>query len=272
MTDLTEGLRIYAIGDIHGRLDLLDPMLDRIRADLAAPAACAAARGLSRRLRRPRAGGARGPRGADGARRPGRCRRASSSATTTTTSSAYLKDPALVRRDLNWLARTWAATRRSPPTVCPRRRRSGRRWRATPSRPPSRPGIWPSSRTASSLPHRRLPLRPRRHPARRADRRAGARGPYLDPRALPRVEGRLRLQGGPRPHHRAGGRAPPEPDRRRHRRGQDRQPLLRRARRRRGGAAHPGGPKPLPVGAGLAGWRRSGSALKGDHAQVRRCI
>ena len=31
MTDLTEGQRIYAIGDIHGRLDLLTDMLDRIR-------------------------------------------------------------------------------------------------------------------------------------------------------------------------------------------------------------------------------------------------
>ncbi len=35
MSDLTEGLRIYAIGDIHGRLDLLTEMLARIRADLA---------------------------------------------------------------------------------------------------------------------------------------------------------------------------------------------------------------------------------------------
>ena len=36
MTDLTEGQRIYAIGDIHGRLDLLTGMLARIRADIAA--------------------------------------------------------------------------------------------------------------------------------------------------------------------------------------------------------------------------------------------
>ncbi|MFO1209527.1 MAG: metallophosphoesterase family protein [Amaricoccus sp.] len=36
MTDLTEGQRIYAIGDIHGRLDLLTDVLDHIRADLAA--------------------------------------------------------------------------------------------------------------------------------------------------------------------------------------------------------------------------------------------
>ena len=35
MTDLTEGQRLYAIGDIHGRLDLLTAMLGRIRADLA---------------------------------------------------------------------------------------------------------------------------------------------------------------------------------------------------------------------------------------------
>lgn len=36
MSDLTEGRRIYAIGDIHGRLDLLTGMLARIRADLGA--------------------------------------------------------------------------------------------------------------------------------------------------------------------------------------------------------------------------------------------
>ena len=30
-----EGVRIYAIGDIHGRADLLDEMLERIDADLA---------------------------------------------------------------------------------------------------------------------------------------------------------------------------------------------------------------------------------------------
>jgi len=36
MPDLTEGQRIYAIGDIHGRRDLLDAMLGRIDADLAA--------------------------------------------------------------------------------------------------------------------------------------------------------------------------------------------------------------------------------------------
>jgi serine/threonine protein phosphatase 1 len=36
MTDLTEGQRIYAVGDIHGRLDLLADMLARIRGDLAA--------------------------------------------------------------------------------------------------------------------------------------------------------------------------------------------------------------------------------------------
>ena len=36
MTDLTEGQRLYAIGDVHGRLDLLDAMLARVRADLAA--------------------------------------------------------------------------------------------------------------------------------------------------------------------------------------------------------------------------------------------
>lgn len=35
MTDLTDGQRIYAIGDVHGRRDLLEAMLERIRADLA---------------------------------------------------------------------------------------------------------------------------------------------------------------------------------------------------------------------------------------------
>jgi serine/threonine protein phosphatase 1 len=33
--DLTEGLRLYAIGDVHGRLDLLSALLERIRADLS---------------------------------------------------------------------------------------------------------------------------------------------------------------------------------------------------------------------------------------------
>jgi serine/threonine protein phosphatase 1 len=36
MSDLTEGHRIYAVGDIHGRLDLLTGMLGRISDDLAA--------------------------------------------------------------------------------------------------------------------------------------------------------------------------------------------------------------------------------------------
>lgn len=36
MADLTEGKRIYAVGDIHGRRDLLTGMVARIRADLAA--------------------------------------------------------------------------------------------------------------------------------------------------------------------------------------------------------------------------------------------
>jgi len=36
MTDLTEGQRLYAIGDVHGRRDLLEAMLGRVRADLAA--------------------------------------------------------------------------------------------------------------------------------------------------------------------------------------------------------------------------------------------
>ncbi len=31
---IPEGLRVYAVGDIHGRLDLLDPLLARIDADL----------------------------------------------------------------------------------------------------------------------------------------------------------------------------------------------------------------------------------------------
>jgi serine/threonine protein phosphatase 1 len=34
MTDATEGQRLYAIGDVHGRRDLLEDVLDRIGADL----------------------------------------------------------------------------------------------------------------------------------------------------------------------------------------------------------------------------------------------
>ena len=33
---MPDGVRIYAIGDIHGRVDLLDRLLNRIDADLAA--------------------------------------------------------------------------------------------------------------------------------------------------------------------------------------------------------------------------------------------
>jgi serine/threonine protein phosphatase 1 len=33
---LPEGVRVYAIGDIHGRLDLLDDLLSRVEADIAA--------------------------------------------------------------------------------------------------------------------------------------------------------------------------------------------------------------------------------------------
>lgn len=36
MGDRTEGQRIYAIGDIHGRRDLLEAVIGRVRADLAA--------------------------------------------------------------------------------------------------------------------------------------------------------------------------------------------------------------------------------------------
>lgn len=36
MSDLTEGRRIYAVGDVHGRLDLLTGMFDRISGDLEA--------------------------------------------------------------------------------------------------------------------------------------------------------------------------------------------------------------------------------------------
>lgn len=36
MSDLTEDERLYAVGDVHGRLDLLTDMLARIRADLDA--------------------------------------------------------------------------------------------------------------------------------------------------------------------------------------------------------------------------------------------
>jgi serine/threonine protein phosphatase 1 len=36
MDDLTEGQRLYAIGDVHGHRDLLEDMLARVRADLSA--------------------------------------------------------------------------------------------------------------------------------------------------------------------------------------------------------------------------------------------
>ena len=103
MTDLTEGQRIYAIGDIHGRLDLLTEMLARIRADLAA-----------RPHPRPLVIflGDYVDRGPDsrgviealiGAAKAGAADRASCSATTTATSRAYLDDPDWFDRTYHWL-------------------------------------------------------------------------------------------------------------------------------------------------------------------------
>ena len=136
---------------------------------------------------------------------------------------------------------TWAATRRSPPTASP-----------TPS--------WASAAAthdafAAAFPDAHLAFLDACGLYRRvggylfvhAGIRPGVpleaqdpRRPDLDPRAVPELDRRLRLQGRARPHHRAGGRAPPEPDRHRHRGGADGRALLPRARGRRRRAARAG--------------------------------
>ena len=129
MTDLTEGQRLYAIGDIHGRLDLLRALLARIADRPRRSAASAAAAGLSRRLRRPRPGQPRRHRRADRACAAARCRRASCSATTTPTCCPTCTTPT-------------GST--SPTTGCTRRSADGRR-----SRPTASPTPTPASRAAT---------------------------------------------------------------------------------------------------------------------------
>ena len=123
MTDLTEGRRLYAIGDVHGRLDLIEAMIARVRADLA---------------RRPHPAPRivclgdyvdRGPdsRGViDALIEPARrrtCRRPSCSATTTATSRNTSPGPTGTTGPITGCIPRWAAPRRSPPTACRRRQR-----------------------------------------------------------------------------------------------------------------------------------------------------
>ena len=155
MTDLTEGQRIYAIGDIHGRLDLLTEMLGRIRADLAA-----------RPHPRPlivflgdyvdRGPESRGVIEALIALKARRCRRASCSATTTATSRPTCATPTGTTSPTTGSPTTWAATRRSPPTAC-RRRAAGsaggharRLRRRLPGRAPGLPRRLRALRSASA--------------------------------------------------------------------------------------------------------------------------
>ena len=77
---------------------------------------------------------------------------------------------------------------------------------------------------------RRLLLLPRRHPARRPAGAAERGRSALDPRAVPELERRLRQDRRPRPHGRGGAGDPAQPDRDRHRRLLDRTAHLPRPR------------------------------------------
>ena len=248
MTDLTEGLRIYAIGDIHGRLDLLTEMLARIRADLAArphprPLVIFLGDYVDRGPGEPRR-----HRGADRAQGVRRCRRGSCSATTTATSRPTCATRTGTTAPTTGSPTTWAATRRSPPTAC--RTPAAQRPAATRDAfaaafPPEHLAFLDACELAIRLGGYlfvHAGIRPGVPLAAQDPRR-----PDLDPRALPDLDRRLRLQGRARPHHRAGGRAPPEPHRRRHRRGPHRRPLLPACSRATDVALlEPGGPRPWP--------------------------
>ena len=149
MTDLTEGQRIYAIGDVHGRLDLLTAMLARIRADLAA-----------RPHPRPRLVflGDYVDRGPDsrgviealialhGVDLPARFLLGNHDSYV----QAYLRDPDWFDRTYHWLHDNMGGARRSPPTACrtPARRAPGGHPRRLRRGLPAR-RTWPSSTPAS---------------------------------------------------------------------------------------------------------------------------
>jgi serine/threonine protein phosphatase 1 len=143
--ELTEGQRIYVIGDIHGRLDLLTAMLDRVRADISA-----------RPHPRPRLVflGDYMDRGPE-------CRGVLQ-ALIDLESAAELPVSFLLGNHDSYVSatcatrtgttapitgstRTWAATPPSPPTAFPAPASTTRSRPTKPSPPPSRPSTWRSS-------------------------------------------------------------------------------------------------------------------------------
>ncbi|PJN94700.1 hypothetical protein CNY89_12945 [Amaricoccus sp. HAR-UPW-R2A-40] len=253
MTDLTEGQRLYAIGDVHGRLDLLEDMLARVRNDLAV-----------RPHDRPRVIclGDYVDRGPDsrGVIEALIALKASDLPAQFLLGNhdsyidAYLNGSPLVRSYLS-LAALGHGRRRDPRLL-----RRGRGERGGAGRDPRRlreslPRQSPRFPRRLRLvgPDWRLCLRPRRHSPGRAARGSDARRLHLDPRAVPVLQRRLRLQGRPRPHHRARRPAPAQPHLHRHRRRQGRTAHLPRAGGRRGRDAP--GRRPAPPAPRLRPWR-----------------
>ena len=145
---------------------------------------------------------------------------------------AYLDDPDWFDRTYHWLHENMGGNATLASMVCRVRTGTGRRRRAT-----AFAHAFPAEHMAFiDACERMIPiggyLFVHADPARRGARPPGRRRPDLDPRAVPELAGGLRLQGGARPHRRAGGRAPRQPDRRRHRRGAERGAVDGRARGR----------------------------------------
>ena len=186
MTDLTEGLRIYAIGDMHGRLDLLTEMLARIRADLARrPHPAAAARSSSATI----STAGRESRGVlevlialKASDLPARFLLGNHDSYV----SAYLRDPDWYDRTYHWLADNMGGNATLASYGVPdasARRPAATRDAFAAAFPPEHLAFLDACELC--YPPRRLRLRPRRHPARRAARGPGPRRPDLDPRAVP---------------------------------------------------------------------------------------
>ena len=215
MTDLTDGQRsTRSATSTAGSTSDRDA---RAHPPTCGAAASAAAGRLPRRLHRPRARGARVIEALIALSATIRCRHGSCSATTTATSAPI----STIRfdRTYHWLHENMGGNATLASYGVP-----GANW------------DWPEA-TRDAFAHafpaehmgfidaceRMIPiggyLFVHADPARRGARQPGRRRPDLDPRAVPELAGGLRLQGGARPHRRAGSRAPRQSDRRRHRRG-----------------------------------------------------
>ena len=237
MTDLTEGQRLYAIGDVHGHRTLLRRDARAHSRGPRATAASGAAHRLPWRLCRPRAREPRGDRPAD---RPARLRLPASFLLGNHDSyvEEYLARPDWYDRTYHWLHPSMGGAATLASYGVPG---------ASQSAPTATRAAFAAAlpRDAPSVPERlravaaggRLCVRACRDSSGRCDGGADPRRLHLDPRAVPDLDGGLRLQGGARPHHRRAGRAPAEPDRDGHRRRQGRAAELPGAGGRGGGVA-----------------------------------